>query len=316
MRLGGLEELPGCQDSSRLGATDVQLFGEIFGAIYLYLDSMAFLFLSAVGLIIILGMMGITNLAHGEFMMLGAYTAVLATRAGLPFPISVVFASLMVGLFGMVLERLIIRRFYGNLLQSLVATWGISLIISQGMLVLMGPSLQTIRMPLGGITVAGKAYAAYRLLLAVIAIGLLIVMWYVFHRTKFGMRARGAMQNAEIAEAMGINTSRMYQFTFGIGSALAGFAGALYAPTTVLAPLYGASFLAPAFVTVVVSGGANVIQGALITSVLLGIIEGTSSRLYGTFIGRMALLAAAMVILRVLPTGISGYLETRGERAR
>jgi branched-chain amino acid transport system permease protein len=294
----------------------VQFIGDVFGAVYLYLDSMTFLFLSAVGLIIILGMMGITNLAHGEFMMLGAYSAVLATRAGLPFPISVLFATLVVGVFGMVLERLVIRRFYGNLLQSLVATWGVSLLISQGMLVAMGPSLQTIPMPLGGITVGGKAYAAYRLLLAFIAIGVLIVMWYVFNRTKFGMRARGAMQNAEIAETMGINTSRMYLLTFGIGSALAGFAGALYAPTTVLAPLYGASFLAPAFVTVVVSGGANVIQGALITSVFLGLIEGTSSRLYGTFVGRIALLVATMLILRVLPTGISGYLEAKGERSR
>ncbi|NMB12671.1 MAG: branched-chain amino acid ABC transporter permease [Firmicutes bacterium] len=277
---------------------------------------MAFLFLSAVGLIIILGMMGITNMAHGEFMMLGAYAAVLATRAGVPFPISVFIAALAVGVFGMILERLVIRRFYGNLLQSLVATWGVSLLLSQGMLVTMGPSLQTISMPLGGITVGGKAYAAYRLLLAFIAIGVLIVMWYVFNRTRFGMQARGAMQNAEIAETMGINTSRMYLFTFGIGSGLAGFAGALYAPTTVLAPLYGASFLAPAFVTVVVSGGANVIQGALITSVFLGIIEGTSSRLYGTFVGRMALLVATMITLRILPTGISGYLEAKGERSR
>lgn len=290
--------------------------GDLFGALYLYLDSMAFLFLSAVGLIVILGMMGITNMAHGEFMMLGAYSAVLATRAGLPFPISVLFATLVVGIYGMILERLIIRKFYGNLLQSLVATWGISLLISQGMLVIMGPSLQTIPMPLGGITVAGKAYAAYRLLLAFIAMALLVVLWYIFNRTKFGMRARGAMQNAEIAETMGINTSRMYLATFGMGSALAGFAGALYAPTTVLAPLYGASFLAPAFVTVVVSGGANVIQGALVTSVFLGLIEGTASRWYGTFAGRMALLGATMIILRVLPTGISGYLEAKGERAR
>src|SRR5690554_4006716 len=113
--------------------------GDLFGAVYLYLDSMPFLFLSAVGLIIILGMMGITNLAHGEFMMLGAYSAVLTTRAGLPFPISVLFATVVVGVFGMILERLVIRRFYGNLLQSLVATWGISLLISQGMLVVMGP---------------------------------------------------------------------------------------------------------------------------------------------------------------------------------
>ena len=90
----------------------------LFSTVYIYLDSIAFLLLSALGLIIILGMMGITNMAHGEFMMLGAYTAVIGTQAGLPFPISILLATAVVGLFGMILERLVIRRFYGNLLQS------------------------------------------------------------------------------------------------------------------------------------------------------------------------------------------------------
>jgi branched-chain amino acid transport system permease protein len=288
----------------------------LFSTVYIYLDSIAFLLLSALGLIIILGMMGITNMAHGEFMMLGAYTAVIGTQAGLPFPISILLATVVVGLFGMILERLVIRRFYGNLLQSLVATWGISLLISQGMLIALGPSLPSLPMPLGGFKVGGHAYATYRIVLALIGLMVLLLTWWLFNRTKFGMRARATMQNAEIAQALGVDTTKMYLIVFGIGSALAGLAGALYVPTTVIGPFYGTSFLAPAFVTVVVSGGADVITGALLTSIVLGIIEGSFSLTWGTTIGRLALLIATMLIIRVLPTGISGYIAARGERKR
>jgi len=288
----------------------------LFSIIYIYLDSIAFLLLSALGLIIILGMMGITNMAHGEFMMLGAYTAVISTQAGLPFPISIFLSTVLIGMFGMFLERLVIRRFYGNLLQSLVATWGISLLISQAMLIALGPSLPSLPMPLGGFKVGGHVYATYRLILAFIGILILFLIWLLFNRTKFGMRARATMQNAEIAKALGVDTTKMYLIVFGIGSALAGLAGALYVPTTVIGPFYGTSFLVPAFVTVVVSGGADVITGALITSIVLGIIEGSFSLTWGTIIGRLALLIATMIIIRFLPTGISGYIAARGERKK
>jgi branched-chain amino acid transport system permease protein len=283
----------------------------IFSVLYIYLDSLAFLLLSALGLIIILGMMGVTNMAHGEFMMLGAYTVSLSCNAGLPLAPAVLLATATTGLLGMATERLIIRRFYGNLLQSLVATWGLSLVLSQGMLILMGPSLPGVPMPLGGFGVADKSYASYRLLLPAIGVGVLLLLWVVLFRTRAGMKIRATMQNPEIAQAMGVNVKAVYLLTFGAGSALAGFAGALYAPTTVIGPLFGNSFLAPAFVTVVVSGGADIILGAAMSSGALGAVEGSFNYLFGSVTGRMCLLVATMFLLRCFPAGLSDVLNRR-----
>lgn len=283
----------------------------IFSVSYIFMDSAAFLLLSALGLIIILGMMGITNMAHGEFMMLGAYTAAIATRAGLPFGLSILLSMATVGVFGIIMEVLVIRRFYGNLLQSLVVTWGLSLVISQGMLILFGPSIPSLPMPMGGFSVGGKVYALYRVFLPVIGILVVAVTGLLLFKTRFGMKARATMQNPEMAQAMGVNTKNMYMMTFGLGSALTGLAGALYAPTTVLGPLYGASFLAPAFVTVVVSGGANIIVGALMAAAVLGLVDGVFNYGFGAVIGRLALLTATMFVIRFFPSGLSGWLANR-----
>ena len=113
----------------------------------------AFLLLSALGLIVILGMMNIINLAHGELMMLGAYTATIAVQRGVPFPLAVLVAFFAVALFGAVLERLVVRRFYGRELGALVVTWGISLILSQGSLLMFGPFMPSIQIPGGSVSV-------------------------------------------------------------------------------------------------------------------------------------------------------------------
>ena len=119
----------------------------------------AFLLLSALGLIVILGMMNIINLAHGELMMLGAYTATIMVQRGLPFPLAVIVAFFVVAMFGIVLERLIVRRFYGRELGALVVTWGISLIMTQGMLLLLGPFMPPIQIPGGSVAVGQYSFS-------------------------------------------------------------------------------------------------------------------------------------------------------------
>jgi len=119
------------------------------GLIYQYADTVSFLILSAIGLIIIFGMMGVINLAHGEMMMVGAYTTSFAYYSGIPLIISVILGGLVTSVFGILLERLIIRRFYGQLLSSLVATWGLSLLLSQGALLAFGPQIKTVPTPMG-----------------------------------------------------------------------------------------------------------------------------------------------------------------------
>jgi branched-subunit amino acid ABC-type transport system permease component len=123
-------------------------YADVVSLAYQYVDNMAFLLLAALGLIIILGVVNVINLAHGELIMLGAYITTLAyNRANLPLPICMMLSVVGVGLFGMALERFVVRRFYGDRLGALVATWGVGLILSQGTLLTLGPSMQSVPLP-------------------------------------------------------------------------------------------------------------------------------------------------------------------------
>lgn len=301
------------------GATpfhEVDMWGLAFNFGYQFLVNAAFLLFAAMGLIIVLGMLNIINLAHGEFIMLGAYGATFASHAGVPFVLAVPIAALGVGLFGIVIERLVIRRFYNARLNALVATFGLSLILSQGTLLLFGPFLSGIAMPLGGFEVGGFSYAAYLLVLAGLAALLLIALWILFYRTRLGTDMRATMQNPDMARALGVNTDRIDMLSFGLGAALAGLTGALYAPTTTIVPLFGSAFIAPAFITVVIGGGVNPLIGALSSSALLSVVSTPLSSQYGTFAGRIGLMLAALLIIRFLPNGLSFYIQRWRVRRR
>ena len=271
----------------------------------------AFLLLSALGLIVILGMMNIINLAHGELMMLGAYTATITVQRGVPFALAVPLAFLVVALFGIVLERLIVRRFYGRELGALVVTWGISLILSQGTLLLLGPFMPSIQIPGGSVAVGQYSFSDYWLILIALTTAIVAVLWWVYNRTHFGLQARATMQNAAMARALGVDTGRVYMLTFGLGAGLAGLSGALLAPTTSIAPFMGQQFVAPAFITVVVGGATNVITGALGSSLILSLVRTPVGFLFGAFLGLVALLLAALIIIRLMPDGISAWLQRR-----
>jgi branched-subunit amino acid ABC-type transport system permease component len=274
----------------------------------------AFLLLSALGLIVILGMMNIINLAHGELMMMGAYTASVTFHRGVPFPIAVLLAFVVVASFGAVLERLVVRRFYGRELGALVVTWGISLILAQGTLLVLGSFLPSIPIPGGSFSVGRYSFSDYWIALIVIAAIVVLALWWLYNRTIFGLQARATMQNAAMARALGVDTGRVYTVTFSLGAGLAGFSGALLAPTTSIAPYMGQQFVAPAFITVVVGGAANVIAGAVGSSTLLALVKTPVGFLFGAFLGTVALLLAALVIIRLMPDGISAFIQRRMDR--
>jgi len=230
--------------------------------------------------------------------------------------VAVVVATIIVGLIGIVVERLVIRRFYGNRLNALVATFGLSLMLSQGTLLIFGPFLKGIRMPLGGFRVGEYSYATYLLVVAILAFVLLFALWLLFYRTRLGIDMRATMQNPDMARALGVNTSRIHTFSFALGAALAGLTGALYAPTTTIVPLFGTAFIAPAFITVVIGGGADPLIGALASSVLLSTVSTPLSSQYGTFAGRIGLMLAALIIMRFLPDGLSYYVRAAMLRRR
>jgi urea ABC transporter permease protein UrtB len=285
----------------------------VFNALYQFQVGFSFLLLSAIGLAVIFGMMGVINLAHGEFMMLGAYITTIAATQGVPLVLAILIAALGVAAFGAIVEILVVRRLYGRLLDSVAATWAVGLILSQGMLILTGPSMQGVSSPFGSFTVGQTSYSWYRVVLGVISLILLALLYLLFMNTKFGLRARATIQNPEIARALGVDTTRMYTLTFALGSALAGLAGGLFALTATIVPFFGTNYIVEAFVTVIV-GGANALVGTPLAAGLLGAINAALGTQYGLYIGRVGLLLTTILIIRVLPDGISGLVERRRMR--
>jgi urea ABC transporter permease protein UrtB len=280
----------------------------VFNALYQFQVSFSFLLLSAIGLAVIFGMMGVINLAHGDFMMLGAYITTIAATQGVPLVLAILIAALGVAAFGAIVEILVVRRLYGRLLDSVAATWAVGLILSQGMLILTGPSMQGVSSPFGSFTVGQTSYSWYRVVLGVISLVLLALLYLLFMNTKFGLRARATIQDPAIARALGVDTPRMYTMTFALGSALAGLAGGLFALTATIVPFFGTNYIVEAFVTVIV-GGANALVGTPLAAALLGAINAALGTEYGLYIGRVGLLLTTILIIRVLPDGISGLIE-------
>jgi branched-subunit amino acid ABC-type transport system permease component len=203
---------------------------------------------------------------------------------------------------------LVVRRLYGRLLDTVAATWAVGLILSQGMLILTGPSMQGVSSPFGSFSVGATSYSWYRVALGVVSVLLLAALYLLFMKTQFGLRARATIQNPAIARALGVNTAGMYTLTFALGSGLAGLAGGLFAPTTTIVPFFGTNYIVEAFVTVIV-GGSNALVGTPIAAALLGAINAFLGTNFGLYIGRVGMLVTTIIIIRVLPFGISGLLE-------
>lgn len=286
------------------------MFVEIFSILYQFADVFAFLILSAAGLAIIFGMMGVINMAHGELIMCGAYVTVGLVHSGFPLPLAQLCGTVAAGIIGVIIELLLVRKLYKRPLDSLLATWGLSLVVTQGMLIIFGSSLAGIGTPEGSIAVGPYTFSTYRMVLFGGAVTALALIYFIFMRTRFGIHARATMQNAAIAQALGVKVGNIYALSFGIGAALAGFCGALYAPTMTLIPTMGATFIVESFVTVVV-GGANVLLGTAPAGVLLAAVRTLLNASLGQIAGQIGMLLAVIVIIRLLPEGISGLLARR-----
>lgn len=286
------------------------MVADLFSDFYQFADVFAFLILSAAGLAIIFGMMGVINLAHGEFIMCGVYVTSAAYHAGLPLPLAQACGAVAAGLIGMLLEVTIIRPLYSRPLDSLLVTWGISLVATQGTLIALGSTFPGIDTPGHSFSVGEYSFSSYRMVLFAASLCVLGFVYVLFMRTRFGVHARATMQNPGMAQALGVRKGLIYAVSFGIGTGLAGLCGALYAPTMNLIPTMGASFLVEAFVTVVV-GGANVLLGTGPAAIALGAIRAALNAWYGQVAGEIGLLIAVVLIIRVLPDGFSGWLTRR-----
>lgn len=283
----------------------------MFAFIYQYFDNIGFLVLSAVGLIVIYGMMGVINMAHGELMMIGAYLTSFSYHAGLPSPAAIAFGGLGAMLVGLLLERFVIRRFYNQLLSSLVVTWGISAVLSQGALLVLGPSTMNIPTPFGNFAVDEETFGIYRMVLFAVSVLLVACVWMVLRFTRFGVLARATMENPGMTEALGVSTQTVYAATFGGGSLLAGISGGMFALTATISPFFGSNYTPLAFITIVVGGGANPVTGLIASVLVLAGVQTVTNALLSVYSGYIAMFAAAVVVLIALPKGISDRLERR-----
>ncbi len=270
------------------------------------ISGIASLVLIASGLAVIFGMMKIINLAHGEFLMLGAYATVLSVSAGVNIWFAMlVIAPVFVGLVGVAVERCLIRFLYGRLVDTMLATWGLSLIIVGATTMIFGNTVVGVASPLGGFRVGAYQSSLYTPFLALMAVLLMATVWAVMRFTRAGLIARAVMQNPEMAATLGVNPSRVYMATFGAGAAMTGLAGGLLAPVAGVVPTMGAAYIAKAFITVV-GGGTSLLWGLVSASGLFGFINQIAAFFTTPVYGEVILFVAAIALIRVLPTGIAG----------
>ncbi len=264
--------------------------------------------LISVGLAVIFGMMRVINLAHGEFIMLGGFAAIFSVQAGFNIWLAMlVIAPLSVALLGVIVERFVMRRLYGRMVDTMLASWGLSLLLIGLATSFFGNRVVGIAAPVGSFRIGDYSLGAYDFLLSGIVLVVFAIGYAVLRFTRAGLIARATMQNREMASSLGIEPSRVYAVTFAIGSALSGLAGGLLAPISGVLPTMGVAYVAKAFITVI-TGGASVITGTALSSTLLGSINTVSTFVSTPVLGDVALLLAATIFLRLLPTGITGRI--------
>lgn len=260
--------------------------------------------LAALGLTLIFGLLEIVNIAHGELYMLGAVGAWFVVQATGSFWLALLIAPLVVGLIGLALERVVIRPVEGDIPLTIIVTFALLLILQQVAKLAFGSSPRSIAPPIeGSVQFAGVSYSAYRLLTAVIALGIMAGLYAFLQYTQYGLWMRGVQQDREMASALGISTERMYMLIFGIGSFFAAAAGVLFAPIVSISFLMGLDILVIAFIVVIV-GGLGSLQGALLASVIYAMLENVSGVFVSSVEARLLALVVLTAIALIRPEGI------------
>jgi len=270
------------------------------------------LFMIAVGLTIIFGVLGVINFAHGSFYMLGAYfTYFLAGEVG-TFYVAVVLGVVGVAVVGGVIERVIIRPIYDHdHIFQLLLTFAIVLVIDNGARMLWGTDFRSVAIPKVlnfQVNVFGRGYPMYNLFLIAVGAIVAVAMWLMFDRTRFGKIVQAASQDRETANALGINVSFVFTAVFILGSALAGFGGALAAPYRTIHPAMGEFIIIESFIIVII-GGLGSFRGALVGALLLGLSHSVVFALLPSFETFVPFALLAVVIL-LRPAGIFGEVTT------
>ena len=264
------------------------------------------LLMVALGLAIIYGITGVINLAHGEMVMLGAYSAwALQTFVGLGFFASLPLIFLATALFGWVIDRVVIRHLYNRPLDTILATWGIGVMAQHIVRLVAGGELRYVQMPSlnSALQVGSVDIPIIRLFILCLSIALFALTWYLLFRTNLGLKLRAIAQNREVASCFGIDSDRVYGLTFAYGAGLAGLAGAVVSPLKSVSPEMGTTYVVDAFM-VVVLGGVESLVGTVVSSGIIGGLSGSIAFYFNDTIAKAAVLLAIVVLIRFMPQGL------------
>lgn len=271
----------------------------------------SYISLIAVGLVLIFGVMGVINFAHGELFMAGAYTVVaLYADRHLPFPVAVAAGLLFVGLLGLVMERALFRPLRDNPLGGLVASIGLLMILQALAVLGFGVRMEHVPPVTQEVIVFSDKVRlpVARLYVIVAAVVLLSGLWYFLKRTRFGWALRASAQDPEAAALQGISITQTARIAMFIGAALAGVAGALTAPLVSINPHMGHSVIVTAFIVIIV-GGVGSLEGAVIASVVYAFVHTFVTTLYDGVIADIVGLSLMLLVLIVKPTGLFGSAD-------
>ncbi len=270
------------------------------------------LLLAAIGLAITFGVMGVINMAHGEMVMLGAYTTFVVqsllppSMAQWSLAVALPLAFLVAGAVGIAIERLVIRFLYGRPLETLLATWGVSLILQQGVRTIFGANNRQVSAPAfmsGSTEWGGLSIGAGRLWIIALAILVFAALQLVLRATPFGLRMRAVTQNRRMAAAMGISTGRIDMFAFGLGSGIAGVAGVALSQIDNVSPNLGQGYIIDSFM-VVVFGGVGNLWGTLLGALTLGLANKLLEPVIGAVLGKILLLVFIILFIQKRPRGL------------
>jgi urea transport system permease protein len=282
----------------------------VLGQLYAGISLGSVLLLIALGLTLTFGQMGVINMAHGEFLMAGAYTAFVVQQviggAGLALLIALPLAFLVGGLLGVLLETTLISRLYSRPLDTLLVTWGVSLMLQQLARDVFGAPAVEVRAPewlRGNVEVLGVPFTTGRLFIVVLAVGAVAVLSAVLRFTSLGRRIRAVVQSRGLAETSGINSRLTDRLTFFIGSGLAGVAGVALTLIASTQPYMGQTYIVDAFL-VVVAGGIGQVRGAVIAAFGLGVLQAFFAYSQSVSTAKVLLLVCVIAFLQLRPQGL------------
>jgi branched-chain amino acid transport system permease protein len=260
--------------------------------------------LVVMGLGIIASMMGIFNFAHGEFLLLGAYTVYLAHALGYPVWLGMLLAPLAVALVGLLLERGVIRFFYADPVVAMLGTYAIGLVIRESVRGLVGGLYHSVPEPVGGsFSLGAIAVSKWRGIIILVTAAVMAFAWLVLTRTRLGLQIRAALENPALARASGLSTTRIYALTFTAGAALAGLAGGLVVPLFSMFADLGVRFLIQSFLAVLL-GGVGTFEGPALGAGVIGVLSAGLPWVTSPVLADVLVFVIAIVIVKFRPGGL------------